>query len=246
MRTCSWLLSWIFVFFVGCPHLFSAAPVVHIYLAEKWMTLHCPNYSEVDRKAFLVGTLFPDIRYLGVISRSDTHELGVKLEDILNAKTPFFSGKKLHCYIDEQRENLVKEWKIYHKLPEMTHEQRATFLKLVEDEILFSKSDWKEARDALNKIEAEEMTYEIKGDDVQLWHAILIQYLSMRPSLVLFELGQFHQKYMNIPPDKTAEWSNEVINTSKKEDIQQYVLNLLAHFEKAFDMKGIEKKSVTH
>lgn len=65
----------------------AAAPNTHVYFAQQWIDIH--QMPEEDQNAFIIGTLFPDIRYLGTISRDKTHEKGVTPEKILVRKTLF-------------------------------------------------------------------------------------------------------------------------------------------------------------
>lgn len=46
-----------------------AAPITHVALTEKIFNNIFHNY---DKKEFIIGTSFPDIRYLGTIDREKT------------------------------------------------------------------------------------------------------------------------------------------------------------------------------
>ena len=54
-----------------------AAPITHIVLASKVYDQFFSNFSKKD---FLIGTSFPDIRYLKVIDRNTTHFNGLSFK----------------------------------------------------------------------------------------------------------------------------------------------------------------------
>ena len=80
-----------------------AAPITHIALTEKIFNNIFHNY---DKKEFIIGTSFPDIRYLGTIDREKTHLSVNNLENI-NDKSSFISGMKFHALVDKVREDFL-------------------------------------------------------------------------------------------------------------------------------------------
>lgn len=69
----------------------------HAVLAQKFLQSH----SQFEKRDFLVGTLFPDIRYLGSIDREKTHQSVKNITEILEEKDSFLAGVKFHVAIDE-------------------------------------------------------------------------------------------------------------------------------------------------
>jgi hypothetical protein len=131
----------------------AAAPVTHVLLAEKWIE-YKEHYNKKEKRAFILGTLFPDIRYLGVVTRNKTHEFELTISDLEKKQSPFIKGKRLHAWVDETREALVVKWNIYSKLKSIKDQKyKATFLKLLEDEILYTQRDWQNIRHYLLTIE---------------------------------------------------------------------------------------------
>ncbi len=66
-----------------------AAPVGHLYLAIQILS---GPLCEVKERDFLIGTLFPDIRYPAQIARELTHKSHVTWQEIINEKDPFMQG----------------------------------------------------------------------------------------------------------------------------------------------------------
>lgn len=140
-------------------------PVTHIVIAEKILAKHAIESSN----DFYIGSLFPDIRMLGIISRDHTHREDVSLENALSAQSDFMKGFLLHSWIDESRESFVLKRNVYINLPE---EYLTTVaLKICEDAYLYDRySDWPNVVKALNTIAADEMNYNVDNLDLLKWH----------------------------------------------------------------------------
>lgn len=76
-----------------------AAPITHLVLAEK---IFDEDLSLFDRKEFLLGTLFPDIRYLKTIDHDKTHFNNLKITDLAGGNS-FLAGAKFHSIVDDAR-----------------------------------------------------------------------------------------------------------------------------------------------
>ncbi len=234
------LACWIFVsnLIYSLP-VSAAAPVTHIVLADMWIAKQ-EKFSEEQRKSFMVGTVFPDIRYLGVISRNETHELGLSVKDLQATQSIFERGKRLHSLVDEVRENLVVKWNIYrllNKIPGQRPGQKATFLKLVEDEILFQKRDWSDIKQYLAMLDAGEQQYKISDDDLKRWHQNQMQFFTEPPSKTLAALAAKGKGFANIPIGITREWSILIPKFAKDKRMIKYVENLEAEFEVVFSQQ---------
>lgn len=217
--------------------LFSAAPVTHVVLADKWIEKQKEPFSDAERKSFMTGTVFPDIRYLGVISRNETHEVGLTVKDLQETSSIFERGKRLHSLVDEVREKLVVKWNIYRllcKIPGQRPGQKATFLKLVEDEILFQKRDWADMRKYLENLDAGEQKYKISDENLRRWHQNQLQFFTIPPSKALAVLVANGKGFANIPLEITKKWVELIPRVAKDRRMQQYVQNLEAEFDVLF------------
>lgn len=217
---------------------FAAGPITHAVLADKWMAAH-ETYSDDQKRDFIIGTLFPDIRYLGVIKRNQTHEKGVTVSRLLEKQSEFTKGKRLHALVDIAREKLVVRWKIYHKIkqvPDQSH--KALFLKLLEDEILFSKpaykEDWSKIQRYLTYIHPEEKAFEIELADLKRWHRKQSMAFSSPPSEYLATMSLLQKSLGGVSPKVLGEWSKILIKMSQEKDMQQYVDNLVNEIDKQY------------
>jgi lipopolysaccharide export LptBFGC system permease protein LptF len=212
----------------------AAGPITHAYLAEKW--IHYRERFDVEESGtFMRGTLFPDIRYLGVISRNETHLKNVSLKDLVQDKNLFSKGKKLHSFIDEEREKMVVQWNIYEKLKNIPGQKYiSTFLKLLEDEILFSKSNWANVKKSLKIVDNHEKSSKISIENLVKWHQLLGKSFSVSPSKNLELLSKRDKYLFNIPPKVVRRWNKILPKLAKDPEIQDYVSNLITHFDIVF------------
>lgn len=149
-----------------------AAPIAHIYLAIQMLA--GPLINLFNEKEFVVGTSFPDIRYLKVIQRNQTHYKNVTLDQIKNEKDSFKAGMLFHSFVDEKRERFVYKKKIYEKVPKFDYIMHA--LKFAEDQILLSIFDSKQYVSFFDEIIVQEKEYKIDEKDLRYWHNFLQDY----------------------------------------------------------------------
>ena len=201
----------------------SAAPLTHLVLAKKFLEKTPYKLEEIQKRSFLLGTLFPDIRYLGEISRENTHPLGLTLNDICQSPTPFIAGMRLHAWIDEIREQFAVQCNVYALIEEIGGAHRATLLKLVEDEILYEDNTFPLL---LTGFAEEELNFGIPLETVQKWHFFLKTYLRNRPSTLLQELSEKDLPLFNVPSPIIKEWSKQLPLLAQREDLKNYVKDL--------------------
>jgi hypothetical protein len=131
---------------------------------------------------FLVGTVFPDIRYIAKIDRKITHDFNVSEEKIPNGSS-FKIGMYVHSYVDEKRENILKKKGIYN-LDLAKNWSYSTALKLVEDEIVYGKyHNWDGAVDALDTYYNEEYEYVPNKKIVEKWHNLIKRLFETKPDV---------------------------------------------------------------
>ena len=70
--------------------------LAHLAYAQRLADVHPVE----DTAAYLRGTIFPDIRYLGVIDRSQSHREDVTMDEVLAEAEPWKRGWLLHCWLD--------------------------------------------------------------------------------------------------------------------------------------------------
>lgn len=220
------------------PFLSAAGPITHALLAEKWIKYR-EQYTPEQKKSFVLGTLFPDIRYLGVIERDKTHEKNLALADLLAPQTEFTKGKRLHAFVDELREKFIVNQKIYDTIKTVPgQEYKAMFLKLLEDEILFSKQNWAPTLQSLATIDEEERKYNISEEHLQKWHRIQAMTFTQKPSEYLADLSAQNKGFGNVPIEITRQWIQILPKLAADAKMKQYVENMLQEFDKTFEKKN--------
>lgn len=234
-----------FLLFLLFAKAFCATPVTHVYLAEKWMNSITP-FEGNQRSAFIGGNIFPDIRYMGELSRCETHELNLTLEDVYSSKTPFQTGTRLHAYVDERREALVIKWGIYSLIKEVAHGHEQTLLKLIEDELLYDRISSSEAMRDVSVVLQDELDTGMCSEMLHKWHSSLARYFSCRPSTILIILAKTEKPFLGISAETVKIWSVALPQLIKNQDLIDYVTSLDEEFTKDFqqfkDSLGEEKE----
>lgn len=215
-------------------YIYAAGPITHVFIAEKWLQYNS-QYDQEQTAAFFVGTLFPDIRYMAKISRNKTHFKGLKLEDIKQAPNAFRAGLNLHCYLDEAREKMVIENHVYDLFKDFPpNSEIPSLLKLLEDEILFSKIDKDRVIECLLCIPEEELNFDIKLEIIRDWHELQACLLTYPPSEILKEMAAYNQPYLHIKAETVQLWNARFAELLQNPEIQKHVQNLEQKFEQEF------------
>lgn len=154
-----------------------AGEVAHVVYAARLLTY---LGDEVKYPSYWAGTLFPDVRHLGVVSRQHTHPADVSLHTLVG-ETDFHTGMRVHAWVDATREHFLRTQKMKEYLP--WHPFVPHSLKLLEDEILYGRyDDWNLIYRVLNQVYEPELFYVDSKQHVQLWHTILQKYLKNPPN----------------------------------------------------------------
>jgi len=153
-----------------------AAPISHVFLAIQ--VLSGPLAHKFNEQEFIIGTSFPDIRYLRCIERGETHFSGVTLQDVANEPCSFKAGMLFHSLVDEVREHYMHSNGFYEQLPSFRLISQS--MKLAEDMIVLSLFDARQYRKYFDVILDKERAY-VGVDDIKTWHNFLKNYLGGEP-----------------------------------------------------------------
>ncbi|MDO8266062.1 MAG: hypothetical protein Q7T41_03930 [Candidatus Saccharibacteria bacterium] len=154
-----------------------AAPITHLVLTNK---VYDKFFSDKDKAQFLVGTSFPDIRYLKEIDRDKTHLDVTSIEDV-KQEGSFKAGMLFHNLLDHKREEFLLSKNIYSLCPESKWLTQA--VKFAEDKLLYTKiTDWKPYADYFNDILEQELTFDVAEIHLEHWHRTLKDYFSQDPT----------------------------------------------------------------
>lgn len=153
-----------------------AGEVGHVIYAARLLTY---LGDAVLHPQYWAGTLFPDIRHLGVISRHHTHLPNVGAQTLVG-QNDFMTGMRVHAWIDATREQYLRSRNMKEYLP--WHPFVPHALKLLEDELLYDHfDDWNLVRRVLNTTYDEEIQFVQSVASVHQWHSILQQYFQRKP-----------------------------------------------------------------
>lgn len=223
----------LFLFFLFPLGAFAAAPFTHLILAEKFLERSSP-INEIQRRDFIVGNLFPDIRHLGEIAREKTHEKGLSLKDIGHSSSYFTAGMRLHAFVDEIRENFAVKYGIYDSLEKWGPKYKASLLKLVEDEILYDLEEPRHFPHFFDEILDEETAWGSSLLCTERWHHFCRNYLNQRPQESFRLLAKLQLPFFNVPPHIVQLWSEEIPRLANEEIFRNYVYDLIDHFSILF------------
>lgn len=203
-----------------------ATQITHIVHAEK---LRERFFPQVNRDEFLIGTVFPDIRYLGGISREQTHAFSGDWEGVLAQTSSFEAGRQLHCLIDLARETYLTEEGLYEILPEMP--DRYSVPKFVEDVLLYDDvQDWPSIVAGFKKALSEEIDFGAPLEHIQRWHANLQQYFSSPPSNVS---RMAHGRGLGFSDERIATLNANIADILARDDICTILVGFYENLETA-------------
>jgi hypothetical protein len=200
-----------------------ASQITHLVLAVK---MSDRLFDKFDQDHFLVGTLFPDIRYLKVIEREKTHFERLSIQDILDERNSFIAGLKYHSLVDEVREKHMIKNNMYAVIPSSMFITQA--LKMYEDELLYSNiPNWKLVSICLDEVLLEEVGMVAQPTQVKRWHFLMREYFKNTPT-------DESRKNFIIGVGFTEEIAfeiNQLINKMRKiTEVRETVLNLYEHW----------------
>lgn len=151
-------------------HIVYADTVRRKFLADK----------QIDEAKFYVGNMFPDIRVLASITRTETHSDNPTVEEMLKIENSFEIGAYCHVLIDREREKVLKRLNFYDLFPEKRLLKYA--MKFIEDEITYSRiKNWPEIISYFDVVFDEE-TKLVPQKFVLKWHDLIRAYFTEPPN----------------------------------------------------------------
>ena len=205
-----------------------AAPIAHIFCALS--LLNAGKLTVTDKCAFILGTSFPDIRYLGVIERNETHDAHVTWTDVEHAKSDFEKGRLLHAYLDIKREAYIVDNKLYDGMADTAY--KTHILKFFEDTLLWKKiKTWDKICTYFDTILPEEQAFNIDPRHIHVWHSLLKKYVKQQPGPQ--DISHFLAYLSNI---KLKE-KNIIKYVIKK--IKSIIINKIIYFKLSRDFKQL-------
>jgi hypothetical protein len=207
-------------------------PVTHVVLAEMWIDEHC-DFSEEQRRDCILGTLFPDIRHLGVVDREVTHLSGVDVALMKQTNDPFLLGLQLHAFVDEFEQRYVRSRQAKLLVADMPHEDRYALLKILEDEVLYTEKERGYLIHYLDTVIPQEKELSIHSTFVYMWHSLLKRYLREAPHVFIHHLARTHQNFHYASRATVKQWDAHLPELAERPEIQQLVAGLIDSFRVA-------------
>lgn len=158
-----------------------ASQITHVIYGQVMLDRFLEKGKRVNLRDYFIGTLFPDIRFLGTISREKTHVTPPSLHDLPTITSSFRKGFYVHLLTDLERERVLESLGFYKLFPIDQNVQRAS--KLLEDVLIWSsRRNWQEIVDYLDGVLKEELEF-TDAETVQRWHQLLASYFQKKPSI---------------------------------------------------------------
>lgn len=221
----------LFLFSLLATHaLMAAGPLTHIFLAEEFLQ-HLQPCSCKESALFYQGTLFPDIRYIGEVTREETHISNVSFDTLLRAKSSFYAGMQLHAFIDLWREELIEQLGLYDKIRHLAAPYEATFLKILEDELLYQQKSLPKELPHAFSISDEELSIGISFTTLNRWNRILSFYCNQSPLETLCLLAYSKKGIFNVPHQIIAEWCDILPALAQAPEWQEHIQLLQTRFK---------------
>lgn len=198
--------------------------MTHLYLGEEYCLKR--GYNEQETGEFLVGTLFPDIRYIAHFPREKTHFDVKCFSEVWECSSPFFAGMKFHVWVDEVREAFVVESGIYERVIPYAEGKPATLLKFIEEEIL--DYDGRKWSYLFGPSFDEERGY-TNDEIIQKWHYIIWGCMNARPSWSLWGLSYLKAEAFGISNETLYRWSYHLPTLANDRVFIEYVGKLLLY-----------------
>jgi hypothetical protein len=212
-----------------------AAPITHIVLTDK---IFSQLFSNFDKNEFLIGTSFPDIRYLtNSIDRDTTHFNGTNLNlKSLDTDNSFIAGAQFHVIVDEVREHYIVNNNLYNLVPESKY--LTQYIKFLEDELLYEKiNKWQDISQSLNNIPYDNIPFQLDKVYIDKWYSALREYFAFSPTpesreRFITQIGFSKQDAFLI---------NKLISEVKQnEEVKKIIYGLFDRFQSILNSIGIQ------
>ena len=175
-------------------------PVAHLVLALQILNGPCINKN---KEKFLIGTSFPDIRYITTIAREKTHSPNVTLSQIVQESSDFQSGMDFHSLVDKTHTYYLHKNNILNMLPE--HPKASLCLKFFEGMLLKTRMpNWKSIKKIFDQTLPEEKNLGIPKRTIKEWHVFIQLFCQDNPPkvkklAVTYLLTKFQNKFFKLP-----------------------------------------------
>lgn len=151
--------------------------ISHVVYAARLLT----NLGDsVKEPSYWLGTVFPNIRHLNVVSRYPLHVDKVTLYSLVS-NTDFVTGMRVHAWIDATSVHFYHSYNAQELLP--YHPLLKPALRITEDKLLYDYfPDWNLIHRLLNTVHEFETNLVDEEKFIKQWHTMLQNYFSHQPN----------------------------------------------------------------
>lgn len=201
-----------------------AGPITHIVISERLLEKFILKTPVV--KDFILGTSFPDIRYLAKIEREKTHFKVENIDDIDKVNS-FKAGLQFHSYVDIFTNKYIREKNVFSFCPEspFTH----TIIKFLEDKYFYDRSNnWNKYIDYFKDVTSDELSIGVDRENISKWHTALVSYLSEEPT---DESAIRYGSVIGFSQELISKLLIDLEAVSKIKEVNEYIEDFYNNFE---------------
>lgn len=137
--------------------------------------------NKINREEFMLGSIFPDIRRIGNIKRSDTHLYFPRVDLDFSGLDSFHAGWKFHLYCDMKREEILNKYNFYSLERASIISSQAS--KNLEDELVYNDyGNWEKMSLYFQDPPYFPVLPNINEATFRLWYSIVSTYITQQPN----------------------------------------------------------------
>jgi hypothetical protein len=153
--------------------------ITHLAFAEKYLKKN--PIKDFDK--FVLGSVFPDVRYFAKIDRKITHEKFMPDTNVAQLNV-FDAGWKLHLYLDERWSELMKNNVFFERYKDEPFIVSAA-AKILEDELDYKRLKKPEKYQEIFRNQQLGSILRIPAEKMRLFYTASVDYLETRDFKVL-------------------------------------------------------------
>ena len=206
----------------------NALPISSAYFAKKWLEHHHSTFStQAEKDEFIIGAIFPDIRYMNVHVPYDLKEITSR-NGIFSANTPFEAGVRFHHYLSVHRLEFLNEIEIEQSLTEVPDEGKELFLHIMEEQFFQGFLSYTSLWRILSEVPRNALLFGLPKYTLKTWQQLIAQYFSMSPQSILSRLKEYNLGAFKISKETVAIWAIVLKELMEKPEVRFYLDDLHA------------------
>lgn len=227
------------VFFIITSSGFSLPAILKVQLAETWFKID-DHYKKKQRQEFILGALFGDIYLIQKGCQEKKIDVAITLKEVFEEKDPFTAGELFSSYVEAKRMKILSNWGVEEKIPTLGFITPSFFLKLLEDELLFSPLLSSKASSYLSAISEKELASSFSVEKLAIWHGVMYKYFSQKPSNLVLTLSQDKRFLYNLSEQQSEILRGALLFYASQDKFKNYSKELVEEIEESFEIFKIK------